>query len=94
MDIKKYNTDHLTFDLNRVLIPDYYDKYQLCYQLGVKYDYEWIFNRSFDSEEQAEKFLETYHKIFIKNTELICSKLYTYKKVLCKDLKEDLEYIL
>lgn len=94
MEIQKYNTDHLTFDLNRVLIPDYYGKYQLYYQLGVKYDCEWIFNKSFDSKEQAEKFLETYHKIFTKKAELIHSKLYAYKKVLCKDLKEDLEYIL
>lgn len=90
MDIKKYNTDHLTFNLNRVLIPDYYGKYQLV----VKYDCEWIFNGSFDDEEQVEKFLEIYHKIFVKNAELIRSKLYAYKQALCKNLEKDLEYIL
>lgn len=98
MEIKKYNTDHLTFDLNRVLIPEHYGysdgKYQLYYQLVVKYDCEWIFNESFDNEEQVEKFLEIYHKIFTKNAELIRSKLYAYKQVLCKNLREDLEYIL
>lgn len=94
MDIRKYNTDHLTFGLNRVLIPESYDHNDDYYQLVIKYDCEWIFNGSFDSEEQVERFLEAYHKIFIKEAELIRSKLYAYKQALCKSLKENLDYIL
>lgn len=98
MEIQKYNNDHLIFNLNRVLIPEHYgysdSHYQLSYQLVIKYDCEWIFNKSFDSEEQVEKFLEKYYSIFVKKAEIIRSKLYAYKQVLCRDLKEDLEYIL
>lgn len=90
MDIKKYNTDHLSFSLHRVLNPGY----QLAYQLVVQYDCEWILEKRFDSEEQVENFLKSYHKIFVKNGEIIRNKLYAYKQALCRDLKEGLEYVL
>ena len=90
MDIKKYDTDHLSFSLHRSLIPGRIN----CCQLVVKYDCEWLYNGEFDNEKQVEKFLEKYYNIFIKKAEIIRSKLYAYKQVLCRDLKEDLEYIL
>ena len=90
MDIKKYNTDHLSFSLHRFLVP----RCTKCYQLVIQYDCEWLYNGEFDNEKQVEEFLEKYYNIFIKKAEIIRSKLYAYKQVLCRDLKEDLEYIL
>lgn len=89
MDIKKYNTDHLSFSLHKLTVPG-----DPTYQLVVKYDCEWIFSDMFSSEEEAEEFLEKYHKLFTYKAGVIYSKLYAYKQGLCRDLKEDLEYTL
>lgn len=90
MDIKKYNTDHLSFSLHRSLIPGRTN----CCQLVIQYDCECLYNGEFDNEKHVEEFLEKYYNIFVKKAELIRSKLYAYKQVLCRDLEEDLEYIL
>lgn len=89
MDIKKYNTTQLTFNLHKLAVPG-----DPTYQLVVKYDCEWIFDGMFSSEKEAEEFLEKYQELFTYKADIISSKLYAYKQVLCRDLKEDLEYIL
>ncbi len=89
MEIQKYNTDHLTFSLHKLTVPG-----DPTYQLVVKYDCEWIFSDMFSSEEEAGEFLERYHELFTYKADVILGKLYAYKQVLCKDLREDLEYIL
>ena len=86
MDIKKYNTDHLSFGLHKLTVPG-----DPTYQLVVKYDCEWIFSDMFSSEEETEEFLKKYHELFTYEADVIRSKLYAYKQILCRDLKEDLE---
>lgn len=89
MEIQKYNTDHLTFSLHKLTVPG-----DPTYQLVVKYDCEWIFSDMFSSEEETGEFLERYHELFTYKADVIRGKLYAYKQVLCKDLREDLEYRL
>lgn len=86
----KYNTDHLSFSLHRLLVPGHTN----CCQLVIQYDCEQIYNEAFDNEKQVEEFLEKYYNIFVKKAESIRSKVYAYKQSLCRDLKEDLEYCL
>lgn len=89
MDIKKYNTDHLTFSLHKLIVPG-----DPTYQLVVKYDCEWIFSDMFSSEKEVGEFLEKYYELFTYKADVIQGKLYAYKQSLCRDLKENLEYVL
>ena len=89
MKIQKYNTDHLTFNLHELIVPG-----DPTYQLVVKYDCEWIFSDMFSSEKEVEEFLERYHELFTYKADVIRGKLYAYKQSLCRDLKENLEYVL
>lgn len=86
MDIRKYNTDQLTFQVNKVNTPG-----NPTYQLVVKYSSEWIFEDFFDTEEEAEAFVQLHYEIFKFRAEVIDWKLEVYKTSMCRETREYLE---
>lgn len=66
MDIRKYNTDQLTFQINKINTPG-----NLTYQLVVKYSTEWIFEDYFNSEEETEAFVQLHYETFKYRAEVI-----------------------
>ena len=84
MHIEEYNTEHLTFKLRR------FSKYEFL----VFYDDEWLYYRLFETEKDVKEFLEKYYIVFKGKEKHINSKIIAAERMLCREAKDDLEWIL